>query len=75
MGGHNYFLERFGLIWNSYLTFCIIFFIFDIIFTLNTGYYEKGVVVTDRTKIAKNYIFNYFLIDLLGFIPLICEIS
>lgn len=74
MGGDNYFDNRFGIYWKIYLFFTIVLFALDIIITLNTGYYEKGVVVKDRSKIAKHYIFNYLIIDFIGLIPLIFEV-
>ena len=36
----------------------------DILVALNTGYFENGSVVMDRSKIIKNYFKNGILIDL-----------
>lgn len=44
-------------------------FIFDILISLNTAYYSKGVFISDRYKIIKNYIKNFFLLDLVSIGP------
>ena len=47
----------------------IIIFTIDSIIFLNTNYYDKGVIVKDRFLIFKNYIKNYFLLDLISIGP------
>ena len=42
----------------------LIFYILDIIMTLNTSYYEKGVEVKSRREIMKNYIDKYLVVDI-----------
>jgi hypothetical protein len=44
-------------------------FIMEILLNFITGYYEKGVLVLDRKKIAINYLHNWFLADILSCFP------
>lgn len=48
--------------------FDAIFFI-DILVNFNTGYRDHDVVVVDRTLIVHNYLFGWFIIDLVATIP------
>lgn len=48
--------------------FDAIFFI-DILVNFNTGYRDHDVVVIDRTLIVHNYLFGWFIIDLVATIP------
>lgn len=41
------------------------------ILSLNTGFYRKGIIVTDRKEIVKNYLKGPLITDLLAQIPLI----
>lgn len=40
----------------------------DIILTFNKGYYDEGMVISNRKKILKRYIKLYFLLDLFNLI-------
>lgn len=45
-------------------------FIFDVLLNLNTSYYdEEGVLISSRSKIFKNYLKSWLLIDLFTCIP------
>ena len=46
-----------------------IFFVFDIIFKFNTGFYKKGILILDRRRIAKRYLKLWFWIDFLITFP------
>ncbi len=52
-----------------YFKFCYIIFIMDILIKLNTGFLEKGNVITSRFKIACNYFKKFLLLDLLAILP------
>ncbi len=41
----------------------------DIFMSINTGFYEKGVCITDRKLILKNYLKNYFFTDMIAVWP------
>lgn len=47
-----------------------IFFFVDIVISLNTAYFKKGVVHTSRKKIIIFYFKNHFLFDLLTITPI-----
>ncbi|KAL4480343.1 hypothetical protein ABPG74_020859 [Tetrahymena malaccensis] len=51
-----------------------IFLIFDCFVNLNTGYFEKGLVITSRTKIFKKYFKNNMLNDLISLVPFLITI-
>jgi hypothetical protein len=54
----------------KYMTIIAIFvLIVNILINFNTGYFDKGVIIYERISIAKNYIRNYFIQDLLSTIP------
>lgn len=38
---------------------------FDMAICFNSAYFSKGLIITDRRKITRNYIKRYFLIDLI----------
>ncbi|KRX00746.1 Cyclic nucleotide-binding protein [Pseudocohnilembus persalinus] len=59
-----------GLMSVSILVIINISFLFDIFLQFHTGYYDRGIIVTDKRKIAKNYIKNGLLSDILAQIPL-----
>ena len=44
--------------------------VIDILVNLNTGYYYKGKFIMSRIKIAKNYLNNSLVIDILSVIPI-----
>lgn len=46
-----------------------LFFMADILFCFNTGFYAKGALVLDRKSIALNYIRFWFWMDLLASVP------
>lgn len=48
----------------------LVVFSMDILINFNTGYYEKGMLVMQRTKIFKNYLYFWFWLDLLSTIPI-----
>lgn len=53
----------------------LIIFIFHSIITINTAYYFKGLLITDKNKMAKNYFIFDFKIDFLSLTPLIISYS
>lgn len=44
---------------------CVALLILDFLVSLNTGYYKKGILITDRRKIWEHVIKRNFFIDLL----------
>lgn len=53
-----------------YLDYCItVCFLFDILLNFNIGYNSKGVIIKGRGKIARHYLKNWFIIDLLVSFP------
>lgn len=52
---------------------CFIFFVFDLIMNFNTGYYYKGMLVSDRMRITKKYIRSSFIFDGISIIPIIYD--
>lgn len=54
---------------NVFDYFINIFFIADVILNFNTGFYFRGHLVLDRTKIATNYIKKWFWLDLIATFP------
>eukprot|EP00928_Gymnodinium_smaydae_P096857 TRINITY_DN8638_c2_g2_i1.p1 TRINITY_DN8638_c2_g2~~TRINITY_DN8638_c2_g2_i1.p1 ORF type:complete len:754 (-),score=155.28 TRINITY_DN8638_c2_g2_i1:83-2344(-) len=54
--------EGFLNIMNWFLTF---YWTLDIILTFFVGYYDKGVLVMKKTKIARHYLCTWFLVDTL----------
>lgn len=53
----------------SFDYFIHIFFVFDILLTFNTAYYQKGALVVQRKLIAKQYLRAWFWIDFLSTFP------
>lgn len=51
----------------SFLALVVI--IFDVLVFLNTGFYEKGALITDRIHIFMHYISNRFLQDFISVLP------
>ncbi len=45
--------------------------IFDILINLNTGYYDKGIPITKKSKIIINYLKNNIITDIVCVVPLI----
>jgi hypothetical protein len=57
--------------WVAFDYVCDVMFGIDIAVNFLTGYYnQKNELVTDYKKIARNYIWGWFIIDSLAFIPL-----
>lgn len=44
----------------------MISFFFEVLINFNTGYYEKGVIITDKKKIIRNYVYTNLIPDLLA---------
>ncbi|KAL4436275.1 hypothetical protein ABPG74_015866 [Tetrahymena malaccensis] len=66
---NNILLEE--LISIYFLKAMIIILSFDIAVNFNTGFFEKGELITSRMRIAQNYIKNMLFVDLLSIVPLI----
>lgn len=49
--------------------FIDIYFMADILLSFQTGYYEKGILITSRKAIALNYIKSWLIIDLVASFP------
>ena len=54
------------LIWEGFID-CL--FMIDICINFFTPYYSHGLLVTDKTKIAKKYLKTWFLVDFIACIP------
>lgn len=44
-------------------------FLFDILLNFNTGFYHKGELIMKREHIVRDYLKNWFLIDLVSSMP------
>ncbi|KAL4487100.1 hypothetical protein ABPG72_001552 [Tetrahymena utriculariae] len=66
---NNILLEE--LISIYFLKTMVIILSFDITVNFNTGFFEKGELITSRTRIAQNYIRNMLFVDLMSIGPLI----
>jgi len=53
----------------KYIPFTI--YVIHSLSTINTAYYFKGLVITDKKKMAKNYFNSDFWIDFLALAPLL----
>jgi hypothetical protein len=51
-----------------------VIFTIDIVLDFNTGFYEEGVLITDRQQISINYFKNDFLINLISTAGLFTQI-
>ena len=62
-----------NIILNIFLDkFPFYFYIIDILISLNTAYYQKGLLIYDKFKIFKNYMKNDLLIDFISiFTPML----
>ena len=60
--------------WKLLMWTGLVIFITDVILTLNTGYYDKGIIIWDKSKIRRKYLTHYFIIDVLGITPLVLGI-
>lgn len=49
--------------------FTIFFILTDIILSLFTAYYSKGAIITNKSKIIKNYFSYSFFLDFLNILP------
>jgi len=47
----------------------LLFYVLDIMMNFNTGFYDKGVLVLDRTRVFTNYMKGWFWIDMPISIP------
>ena len=52
---------------NNYVVFSV--YMFDIVLNFNTGFYQKGKLVTDRLKIIGNYLRGWFFFDFISSLP------
>ena len=43
----------------------LVFYVLDIIMTLNTSYYEKGMEIKNRKEILTNYVYKYLIVDII----------
>ena len=50
--------EYLMLFWIFMTTICL-----DVLINLNTGYYENGVLITNKSDIINNYVRKYFILD------------
>lgn len=46
----------------------------DILIGLFTGYFEKGQLVTDKRKIALNWVHNFMFTDLISTLPIVVKL-
>lgn len=46
-----------------------VFWILDMLLSLTTGFYNKGLLIMNRHKIIKNYFKNNFLGDIVAIVP------
>jgi hypothetical protein len=53
----------------SFAAFIDYFFMIDIFLNFSTAYYRRGELITDRRRIALNYMTGFFLMDLAASIP------
>lgn len=65
----NYYLENF----NFEILFAIIYGL-NILIKLNVAYYDKGLLVTEKMKIVRNYFKNEFFYDMIGYIPVFMQV-
>ena len=63
------FHELYGVQWTFWVNFTYAFFLTDIIIKFNTGVYEKGMILTSRKDIAKHYLSDQFIRDILALTP------
>ena len=54
--------------------FIAIIYGINVLIKLNLSFFDRGLLVTHRSKIIKNYIKNEILCDFLGFVPIILGI-
>lgn len=50
---------------NMFSYYSALLFLLDGVLNLNSAYFSKGLVITDRRKIINNYIRKNFLVDLI----------
>jgi hypothetical protein len=48
---------------------CDIFFILDIVLYFNTGFYQEGILITNRKSICFNYIKGWLAFDIVSSFP------
>lgn len=56
---------------NELLIIMLVSFFFEILINFNTGFFEKGIVIQQKTRIIKHYLFTSFIPDILAAIPLV----
>lgn len=52
----------------------LIALLIDIILTLNTAFYDKGVLIDDKALILSNYMTEYFFLDLITISPMLITV-
>ena len=58
-----------GVFYDIFILFPIIFLSVDIALNFVTGYFSKGIWITEYKKIAYHYFKNFFFVDLITLIP------
>lgn len=54
--------------YETYYTISVVY-LFDILISLNSSYYERGKAVSNRQKIVKKYLMTWFLLDFVSVLP------
>lgn len=57
--------------WIAFIIFALIVYCIDIYLNFHTSYYKNGFLELDRKKVAKHYLTNGFIMDVLSTLPLI----
>jgi len=58
---------------HSFQQYGIIFLVLDMLKSINTAYYNKGTLVTNRREVLKKYLNDDFSIDLITILPLMID--
>ena len=58
---------------HSFKKYGLIFLLLDIAKSLNTSFYNKGILVTNRKDILIQYLHNNFPIDIIALLPLMID--
>ncbi len=61
------------LLYVSFETLFAIIYGLNILIKLNVAFYDKGLLVYEKSKIVRNYFQNEFYYDVIGFIPLFMQ--
>lgn len=67
---NNYFYDQYLGIWLNFIRISIIFFVLDILLNFHLGFYHEGNIELNKLKIAKHYLTNGLIYDLITLIPL-----